>query len=177
MADRLTPEDLAKSHSGLCGVVIGDGPCSCLVQWVEGLQKDLDAANLRIRDYQRALRKVDECCGCLDYGDEFKVLDRGTPDPKCEDCNRERYRCDCVDKQKPSEKPKCELDIPCLTHDDDKTWDAKKPKCGLSKPMGVGETCILEVGHPGPCNHTKNRKCDCGTSDESFHSQTCLKWK
>jgi hypothetical protein len=44
MKTRLTPEELARAHDGLCGVSIGDGDCSCLVRWVEGLQKDLDAA-------------------------------------------------------------------------------------------------------------------------------------
>lgn len=40
---RLTPEELAKSHDGLCAVSLGDGKCSCLVHWVEGLQKEADA--------------------------------------------------------------------------------------------------------------------------------------
>jgi hypothetical protein len=34
----------------------------------------------------------------------------------------------------------------------------QKRKCGLSKPMGVGETCTLEVGHRGPCDYTQKRK-------------------
>lgn len=44
MPKRLTEEQLAAFHDGLCGLSIGDGPCSCLVQWIVGLQKDLDLA-------------------------------------------------------------------------------------------------------------------------------------
>lgn len=41
MTDQLTPEDLEKLHDGLCGVTLKDGPCSCLVHWVEGLQTEV----------------------------------------------------------------------------------------------------------------------------------------
>lgn len=41
---RLTERELDMSHDGLCGQSIGDGPCSCLVQWVKGLQKESDDA-------------------------------------------------------------------------------------------------------------------------------------
>lgn len=40
---RLTADELAILHDGLCGVAIGDGPCTCLVKWVEELQKEADA--------------------------------------------------------------------------------------------------------------------------------------
>lgn len=30
---------------------------------------------------------------------------------------------------------------------------SEKPKCSLTKPLGNGETCVLEIGHRGPCNH------------------------
>lgn len=72
--------------------------------------RDIAEDRLRlISDYQRALRKVDECCGCLNYDNIFRLLDRGTPDEKCEDCNREKYRCDCHAGQEhqQTEKQKC----------------------------------------------------------------------
>lgn len=36
---------------------------------------------------------------------------------------------------------------------------SEKPKCGLSKPLGGGETCVLDSGHRGPCDHAEKRKC------------------
>lgn len=34
---------------------------------------------------------------------------------------------------------------------------SKKLKCGLAKPLGGGEACILDVGHRGPCDHALKR--------------------
>lgn len=48
----------------------------------------------------------------------------------------------------------------------------EKRKCGLTKPLGNGETCALEVGHIGPCDHALKRvepsqKCsNCGEAKE-----------
>lgn len=60
MAERLTPDDLAKAHDGLCGVSIGDGPCSCLVRWVEGLQQDVDKLRRERRGFQLMARAMCE---------------------------------------------------------------------------------------------------------------------
>jgi len=50
----------------------------------------------------------------------------------------------------------------------------EKPKCGLSKPMGLGETCTLEVGHRGPCDHNeKCRWCGGGGQDENGKCPKC----
>lgn len=67
---RLTPDELAKAHDGLCRVSIGDGSCSCLVHWVEALQKDADSveadlkaakfANLVLKERLRVL-EIGEC--------------------------------------------------------------------------------------------------------------------
>jgi hypothetical protein len=55
---RLTPEELAKAHDGLCSSSIGDGPCSCLVHWIEGLQTEADKLKLEKRGFQIMTRKV-----------------------------------------------------------------------------------------------------------------------
>jgi hypothetical protein len=55
MGTRLTQDDLAKAHHGLCGVSLRDGPCSCLVQWVEALQQEADGALLQLREAEHAL--------------------------------------------------------------------------------------------------------------------------
>lgn len=99
----LLQKDEWKNQYDLAQKVLGDE--------IATLKKDLETKGLLIRDYQRALRKVDECCGCLEYDAIFKVLGRGTPDPKCEECNREQYRCDCLDKKKETEKKSC-----CMPH-------------------------------------------------------------
>lgn len=36
----------------------------------------------------------------------------------------------------------------------------EKRLCGLSKPLGIGETCTLEADHRGPCDHTQKQKCE-----------------
>ena len=58
--------------------------------------------------YRRAVRKVDDCCGCLNYG-PYEKLERGKPGPFC-DCGHtderhewktnhdgERWLDDCMD--------------------------------------------------------------------------------
>jgi hypothetical protein len=42
---RLTDEELARSHDGMCALNLdGEGAkCSCLVHWVAALQKELDS--------------------------------------------------------------------------------------------------------------------------------------
>lgn len=72
------------------------------LEWVAAMAGIAGAERL-IREYQLAIRKVDQCCGCLNYGDRFKTLDRGKPGPKCEDCNREQLICRCADKQQQPE--------------------------------------------------------------------------
>jgi hypothetical protein len=34
------------------------------------------------------------------------------------------------------------------------SWPNLKTKCGLSKPLGNGETCKLDAGHTGACVHS-----------------------
>lgn len=58
MAKRMTDEELAKFHDGLCRVSIGDGECSCLVSWVKGLQKDSDEALQAMNDTHSLLSLV-----------------------------------------------------------------------------------------------------------------------
>lgn len=57
---RLTPEMLANYHSGLCGISIGDGPCSCLVQWVKDLQDEADKLKIEKRGFQLMARSITE---------------------------------------------------------------------------------------------------------------------
>lgn len=52
MAKRLTEKQLAASHDGLCSVAIGDGDCTCLVQWVRGLQEENDQLQVKIQGSQ-----------------------------------------------------------------------------------------------------------------------------
>lgn len=70
MKTRLTPEDLSIHHDGLCGVSIGDGPCACLVHWVEALQKEADAAKLQATEAEEKsvlyLRTIVKCVEALD---------------------------------------------------------------------------------------------------------------
>lgn len=55
---RLTGEELSKAHDGLCGVSIGDGPCSCLVRLVEKLQEEADKLKLEKRGFQLMARQM-----------------------------------------------------------------------------------------------------------------------
>lgn len=61
---RLTPEELARCHDGMCGVSIGDGPCSCLVLWVEELQKESDAKKIQIDELLMALGRAHDPGRC-----------------------------------------------------------------------------------------------------------------
>ena len=60
MKTRLTPEELAKSHHGLCAVSIGDGACSCVVHWVEAHQKELDAKDRQIEDAEKCVNDLQD---------------------------------------------------------------------------------------------------------------------
>ena len=82
--DRLTPEDLEKSHGGLCGVSIGDGPCSCLVQWVSGLQEEADKLKAERKGFQVMAREM------------FKGIDQGFWRAAIEDGKFERAGGDTV---------------------------------------------------------------------------------
>jgi hypothetical protein len=48
---RMDKEVLEKFHDCLCGVSIGDGPCSCLVSWVKGLQEEADALKASLEKF------------------------------------------------------------------------------------------------------------------------------
>lgn len=61
---RLTEEELRSAHGPLCGVSMSDGPCSCLVHWVEGLQREVDDANLQNGTAREACAKIAEKEGC-----------------------------------------------------------------------------------------------------------------
>ena len=50
---RLTDEELEKCHDGLCGVSVGDGPCSCIVHWVKALQREADEAKAGFEDLRK----------------------------------------------------------------------------------------------------------------------------
>lgn len=63
MPKRLTPEQLAKAHDGLCGISIGDGDCSCIVHWVSALQKDLDEKELENDELKRAIGHIHQVLG------------------------------------------------------------------------------------------------------------------
>jgi len=88
---RLTPEELSKAHDGLCGSSIGDGPCSCLVHWIEGLQTEADKLKLEKRGFQIMTRKVADA---MATPLKQLVLDgkyeRAGGDVECETC-RLRY--------------------------------------------------------------------------------------
>lgn len=59
---RLTPEELSRLHDGLCGVSIGDGPCSCIVQWVVALQKEADDAKVQISELRESVSRLNRRC-------------------------------------------------------------------------------------------------------------------
>jgi hypothetical protein len=50
VTNRLSDEELEKCHDGLCGVTLKDGPCSCLVHWVQALQNEADQAKAVLHD-------------------------------------------------------------------------------------------------------------------------------
>lgn len=72
MKTRLTPEELARAHDGLCGISIGDGDCSCLVHWVEGHQKDLDARERQIAELKDEIKAKD---GLIEVLEKLKGAD------------------------------------------------------------------------------------------------------
>src|SRR5260221_172178 len=55
---RLTLEELAMAHDGLCGISIKDGPCSCLVQWFQSLQEENDKLKIECRGFQSSTREI-----------------------------------------------------------------------------------------------------------------------
>lgn len=87
---RLTPEELARSHDGMCGVSIGDGPCSCLVHWVDGLQKEADKLKIEKRGFQIMSRRVMEAAS---LGFAKSAIDEGNyaragGDVECQFCRQ-----------------------------------------------------------------------------------------
>jgi len=52
---RLTEEELAKAHDGLCPESVGDGECRCLVHWVRILQKEADEAQKKLKFIRQTL--------------------------------------------------------------------------------------------------------------------------
>jgi hypothetical protein len=86
---RLTPEELAKSHDGLCGVAIGDGPCTCLVHWVERLQKEADDLKLEKRGFQIMSRRMISVAPLLALTSPVEKGDyeRVGGDAECERCH------------------------------------------------------------------------------------------
>ena len=97
---RLTPDELAKSHDGLCGVAIGDGPCTCLVHWVEGLQKEADDLKIEKRGFQIMSRKIAEISapGVFESAIENGNYDRVGGDVQCETCRRPYFEHPQIDR-------------------------------------------------------------------------------
>lgn len=84
---RLTNEELAKAHDGLCGVSIGDGPCLCLVHWVEALQEEADKLKLEKRGFQIMSRKImDALAGPAKAMVWDGKYERAGGDVECESC-------------------------------------------------------------------------------------------
>lgn len=84
---RLTPAELLLAHGGLCGVSIGDGPCSCLVHWVEALQAEADNLKLEKRSFQIMSRKMADVAA--DAAKEMLAdgeYERVGGDAECETC-------------------------------------------------------------------------------------------
>jgi len=85
---RLTAAELLLAHSGLCGIAIGDGPCSCLVRWIEALQAEADKLKLEKRGFKIMSRKIMEAAS-LGLGklaiDEGKY-ERAGGDAECRYC-------------------------------------------------------------------------------------------
>jgi hypothetical protein len=88
MPDRLTTEDLEKSHHGLCGVFIGDGPCSCLVHWVKALQEEADKLKLERLGFQLMARRMVDivASGVLTADLEAGRYERGSGEVECSEC-------------------------------------------------------------------------------------------
>lgn len=80
-----------------CGSTLKDKPHNCVGTRgrVEGLLSEIKDLNLQVERYKLAVRKVDDCCGCLKYD----KLDRGTAGPKCEECGREQGLCICTENK------------------------------------------------------------------------------
>lgn len=58
---RLTPEELARLHDALCGVsTIVDGPCTCLVHWVENLQKEADILVEALEAMHKGIKAIEQ---------------------------------------------------------------------------------------------------------------------
>ncbi len=74
MTDRLTPEDLDKSHGPLCGVTLKDGECSCLVHWVEGLQAEVDELRHKVESEHEVSETLKEA-NQKQYGEWAEAAD------------------------------------------------------------------------------------------------------
>jgi hypothetical protein len=87
---RLTAEELAKAHDGLCGVSIGDGPCSCLVHWIEALQTEADKLKLEKRGFQIMSRRVMEAAslGFIKSAMDEGNYARAGGDVECQFCRQ-----------------------------------------------------------------------------------------
>ena len=85
---RLTPEELQRAHDGMCSVSIGDGPCSCLVHWVDALQKEVDELKLQRRGFQIMSRKIVDVAGQVLWRSAIQDGDyeRVGGDAECQDC-------------------------------------------------------------------------------------------
>jgi hypothetical protein len=89
---RLTPEELAKAHDGLCGVSIGDGPCSCLVHWIEALQGEADKLKLEKRGFQIMTRRVaDATAASLKQLVLDGKYERAGGDVECDTCRLQYF--------------------------------------------------------------------------------------
>lgn len=88
MPERLTPEDLARAHDGLCGVSIGDGACSCLVHWVKALQEEADKLKLERRGFQLMARRMVDIVssGSLTTDLETGRYERVSGEVECSEC-------------------------------------------------------------------------------------------
>jgi hypothetical protein len=74
----------------------------------------------------------------------------------------------CIEDEMPTEKPKgAEGVCPLCYHNYNEPagkckGHTEKRKCGLSKPLGHGETCIKDFGHSDPCDHRDWKCAKCG---------------
>lgn len=78
----------------------------CTATWAmacptkETVSRLIDSVKATLEQYRRAVRKVDACCGCLNY-EPFTHLYRGEAEEKCEDCSRELSLCACIKSEGP----------------------------------------------------------------------------
>jgi len=105
---------------------------------IDMLRAKVRELELKIGEYQAAVRKCDGCCACLTFSNRWKALDRGVAGPKCDEHDKDSTICECAEKsvcdcgepchcgkvrnhycnhkvvEKPKAKPECDCFVPAM---------------------------------------------------------------